>query len=418
MNPEQWQELYRTTKKPRLKDTVTGFSMNLDRIIPVTRDLLGSARFCHPDLTELRSRLIGSMRYSTAEEWFVADPDQYRRFSHHFTRSGSLAIGGQAGIAALHLSRLGVNRVVCAAPSHGRRSAVLLKNKGIVIPEFNAVPDTAVDTEHLVFEYAPGLVSPAKGVTPRNNRFIVSPVHKPSSVLVPEECMDRFLSACAPCQRAFLSGYQYLRSGTDFAVAADQIRRIRDQNPAMRIHIEWVSVMDEEILDGCIRYVLPCSDSLGLNEHELQILLRHLRCGALHHGPTGTEVLTPLQVVQGAVDLSAFLNIRRLHVHTFGYYILVLADRTGGAEQSRNALLYAAREVASAAGGTGAGISQEGVNAVHAVGVAFGTPSSPGIFPTGSRTLIIIPTLIAREISRTSGLGDILSSTAFVGDEF
>ncbi|NMB80163.1 MAG: hypothetical protein GYA23_13825, partial [Methanomicrobiales archaeon] len=41
-----------------------------------------------------------------------------------------------------------------------------------------------------------------------------------------------------------------------------------------------------------------------------------------------------------------------------------------------------------------------------------------GIFTAGNYNLVAVPTLIARDITRTVGLGDILSSTAFVYDPF
>lgn len=411
-----WQELYRNIKSPRLENTVVGFNTNLDRVIPVTRELLNSPVFLHKDLFELRARLIYSMQQGTAEEWFVSDAAQYRRFTDAFSRTGAIAIGGQAGIAALHLSGLGVGRVVCAAPSHGPESAGILTNAGIIVPEFATGKIPADDTTHLVFEYAPGLVILAPGVIPRNNRFIVSPVHIPSSVIIPESRMGGFLYEIASCNRAFLSGYQYLRSDREFAVARDQMDLMKKHNSSLRIHIECVSVTDEEVIRRFTRFILPGADSLGLNEHEFSILLDHLNLSGMGHRET--DVLAPEQNMEYALALCQTLGLKRLHVHTFGYYILVIRSDVANAERSRNALLYASREAAHAAQGTGIAISADGIRAAGMADTVFGPADSAGIFPEGPYVLLIIPTEIASNSKKTSGLGDILSSTAFVADEF
>ena len=43
---------------------------------------------------------------------------------------------------------------------------------------------------------------------------------------------------------------------------------------------------------------------------------------------------------------------------------------------------------------------------------------STGIFSVDGHVVIIVPTLISRNIQKTAGLGDIISSTAFVADRF
>jgi ADP-dependent phosphofructokinase/glucokinase len=411
-----WQELYRHIQNPPLQDTVVGFNTNLDRIIPVTRELLDPSFLHDPDYPILSARLIQSMQHGTAEEWFISELSHYNRFTRMFSSAGSLAIGGQAGIAALHISGLGVRKVVCASPLHGPESAGILNKAGVIVPEFTTGNNPAADYIHLVFEYAPGLVSLVSGVIPRNNRFIISPVHEPASVLIPKPFMEPFLAEIASCNRAFLSGYQYLRSEQDFATAADQMYQMKNRNPSLRIHIESVSVTDNEVLNGLVRHILPAADSFGLNEHELFILLAHLNPSDPVN--LGEKTFTPAENIQGALTLCRHVGLTRLHVHTFGYYILVLHKNIADVTPSRNALLYASREVACAAQGTGREISAEGIRALGVAEEIFGKAASPGIFPADDYVILVIPTLVAANIKRTSGLGDILSSTAFVADKF
>jgi ADP-dependent phosphofructokinase/glucokinase len=418
MKTGHWEELYRNIQKPRLRDSITGFNMNLDQIIPVTRELLDAPFFRQGNLSELREWLVGSMQYCTAEERFVSDIEKYQQFVDSFSRFGSLAVGGQAGIAALHLSHLGVNRIVCAAPAHGRQSADILMNQGIIVPDLLRSGHESRDLVHLVFEYAPGLVPLAEGSIPRNNRFILSPVHDASSVLIPDQCMDSFLSAAATCSRAFLSGYQYLRSRNDYSVAAAQIARIRALNSDMRVHIEWVSVTDPAVLEGCVQHILPCADSLGLNENELMILAGEKGIDSRPDSPGKPGQITPTQIIESAVALFRHLHLKRLHVHTFGYYVLVRCNDCGDPVASRNALMYAARETAAAARGTKTILLPKGMDALCMAEDLLGPSDGPGIFSAEDCTLVIVPALIAQNISRTTGLGDILSSTAVAADEF
>jgi ADP-dependent phosphofructokinase/glucokinase len=48
----------------------------------------------------------------------------------------------------------------------------------------------------------------------------------------------------------------------------------------------------------------------------------------------------------------------------------------------------------------------------------FGPDETPGIFEENDRIVVFVPTYISKNVQKTTGLGDILSSTAFVADMF
>jgi ADP-dependent phosphofructokinase/glucokinase len=413
MDEHTWQDLYRNLEPPRLARTLVGFNVNLDRIIPVTQGLLASLPPVKGELARFRDRLNRSMQTCTADELFVRDTVQYRQFIRHF--SGASVIGGQAGIAAVHLARAGVPEVICIAPSLGATTRGMLREAGVTIPGPAPVPAEQPDTVHLVFEYAPGLVPLAPGAVPRNNRFIVSPLHDPSATLPAGDLLRRFLDAAASCDRAFLSGYQYLISGREFSIAAGQLAEAKKLNPDLKIHAEWVAVEDREIAGRFIRYILPHADSLGLNEQELGFLYRCMNREASpeqEKTPPSAEVLA-----RQAIEICRATGLARLHLHTFGYYIAV-GKGAHHQEKARDALLHSARTAAEAAGGTGAGIVREGWQALDDAAVAFGTGSDPGIFRSGEYRIIIVPSLVAQGITKTAGLGDRISSLAFAADSF
>jgi ADP-dependent phosphofructokinase/glucokinase len=163
-------------------------------------------------------------------------------------------------------------------------------------------------------------------------------------------------------------------------------------------------------------HILKNTDSIGLNEHELAMFTQALE--APDQRPLAVLPSSPVALVHDALALAHATGVPRLHLHTFGYYILILKPGVGQPELSRNALLFAARQTADAAGGSGQILSREGLQAYADIRTAFGTDESPGIFRTGDRIVVIIPTWISHNVRKTTGLGDILSSTAFVADPF
>ncbi len=122
LNTGVWENLYQTLQKPQLDPVITGFNANIDRIIPVTPGMLRSfEQHAVKGFGAILDRLKQSMRYCSADEVFISEPSRYRELSASFSRSGTLTMGGQAGIAAVHLRRLGIPSVTCAVPGAGQR---------------------------------------------------------------------------------------------------------------------------------------------------------------------------------------------------------------------------------------------------------------------------------------------------------
>lgn len=416
MDDRIWQKLYDNISYRPLNRTIVGFNVNLDRIITVDRELLRSELFNLPGLSELRSRLLHSMRTCTAEEWFVTDTQTYQQYTRIFAEYGHLVIGGQAGIAAVHLASMGISDVLCIAHSVGPDTKKILDNAGVHLLDFKEVNRPSFDTIHLIFEYPPGLVPVADGVIPRNNRFIASPAHTPESVLMPVDNKNVFSAEISIYTRVFLSGYQYLQTDEEFAQAADSLLVMKKNNALMRVHVECVSVTDDKVINGFIHHILPVADSIGLNEHELVLLLHGLDSQNVEQGIF--EIWSPIQLVNGALEACKKSGLKRLHLHTFGYYVLVLRNDCAHADVSLNALLYAAQAVARAAQGTHREISPAGISAYEEVNKKIGPQISPGVFRNSTHTIVMIPTIIAKDITKSSGLGDILSSSCFVADQF
>jgi ADP-dependent phosphofructokinase/glucokinase len=417
VNTGVWEKLYQSLQKPQLDPVITGFNANIDRIIPVTPDILRSFEQCAGKGSgAIFDRLKQSMRYCSADEVFISEPSLYRELSGLFSRSGTLSMGGQAGIAAVHLRGLGIPSVTCAVPGAGKKTCALLQNAGAIPLAFESGAGDRPDIIHLIFEYSPDLVPVAEGVVPRSNRFIVSPVHDASTVIIPKLSETSFLDQIASCRRAFLSGYQYLRTEQEFVTAARQIRLIRSVHPRMRTHVECVSGADRHAMAMMLRHIIPHTDSIGLNERELGLFMHALRVP----DPASAAQLpsSPVACVRDAIALADATGVSRIHLHTYGYYILILKSEIKKPEVSRNALLLAARVTADTAGRGEQVLSPEGLLAYTAVRDVFGPEEMPGIFRNDDRVVVLIPTYISQNIQKATGLGDILSSTAFVADRF
>src|SRR5208337_665943 len=413
MEDRTWYDLYRDLEQPTLGRTVVGFNVNIDRIVPGTADLLASLPQMQGELAVFRNRLYHAMQTCTADELFVRDTTVYGEFIHHF--SGNSTIGGQAGIAAVQLASAGAPEVICITPSMGVTTRVILREAGVTIPGPERVSSEQPDTVHLVLEYSPGLVPLAPGAVARNNRFIVSPLHDPSTILLNEEIIGEFRKAAAFCDRAFLSGYQYLTSDREFSIAADQLLVAKKQNPHLRIHAEWVTVADDEITRRFVRYILPHASSLGLNEQELGFVYRCMNPAvSQNHGQAAGSAAT---LAQQALEICQSTGLVRLHLHTFGYYMAVCKDPSCP-EKTRDALLFASRTIAQSAGRAEPGMVLEGRKALEDSAAAFGREVSPGIFHSGKYHVIVIPSLIVQGVTKTAGMGDRISSLAFAADPF
>ncbi len=130
--------------------------------------------------------------------------------------------------------------------------------------------------------------------------------------------------------------------------AARQIRMIRGVHPLMRTHVECVSGPDPEVMLMMLRYIFPNTDSIGLNERELGSYMHQVRTpGSM---PPAHLPSSPVTCVHDAIALAKATGVSRIHLHTFGYYVLILKSGTLDPEVSHNALLLAAQVTADAAG--------------------------------------------------------------------
>ncbi|MGC9436098.1 MAG: ADP-dependent glucokinase/phosphofructokinase [Methanomicrobiales archaeon] len=398
-----WHRLYDTCGAVPVDGAVTGFTANADRVIRVDRDRLEhDPRFQRPGMEEITSRLRQSMDRQEADEWFMDDVHRYAEIARAFGDEGEIRLGGQAGIAATHLASRITRRVAYYTPGAPAACRQAMDRSGArpLLPHPSGPPLTP--SCHLVFEY------PATGGG-RANRFITSPRERWTAPLLPPEAHDDLDGVLSGYTRAFLSGYQYLEDADAARTAARELSLLGEH---IRTHVECVALEGRDIRRSFVEQILPAVHSAGANEMELRVLLEgageQTRAQEIADGPAG--------LLEGALALHRRIG-GRLHVHTHGYYLAVLDRGITDPARSRDALLYAAREAVLRAGGGRPGeLSAAGRRAVELVEETADRVAAAGVCMRDGRWVIAVPTLLAEPAVHTVGLGDVLSSTAFVCD--
>jgi ADP-dependent phosphofructokinase/glucokinase len=410
---ETWRTLYEHTRTRLPECVFVGFNASIDRIIKVEELPPGAFSFPGGDL--LRTRLEQSIERRAAEEWFVEDPAFYQRAVAAFAARGHSVIGGQAGIAAVHLAGMGVPDVRCYVPGICRECAAMLESRGIVPLDGSDPPPCDARHTHLVFEY--GGEEQRPDTATRANRFIASPMAHPGKPLFAAHALTRLPSLLSSCTRGFLSGYQYLATIEEFREAKAQLRAMHRASPSFRSHVECVTIDHEEILAMLTRWVLTEADSVGCNEQELGLILESL--GEEPRFPRGEGHRPgPSGLVEGALTVHRRLGVQRLHLHTYGISVLVHASPVRDPEGSRGALITAARAACDRAGGDRTALLPEIGGILREAARSLSPPVMPGVYREGDTLVMIVPALLSVPVRKTAGLGDTISSTAFVCDPF
>ncbi len=152
-----------------------------------------------------------------------------------------------------------------------------------------------------------------------------------------------------------------------------------------------------------------------MNEQEIGALARVL---ALRGITDRDGSLAPDRLVQMALAVSRATGVFPAPSSHFWLLCPCPDTRYGHSEGSRDSLFLAAREAAAAAGGDHRVISPDGLLVYSSIRIKYGPDKPVGIFGIGDRMVIVVPACISLPPRRTTGLGDIISSVAFVADPF
>ena len=396
---------------------------------------------------DLLAGIRASMRKGKALQLVLDDESGIADWLDENVEPEERRMGGQAGITANLLSILGLNRVIIYTPLLPKRQAELfVKNDNLLVPHFDNdtldfkkpmdafKPDDNAKV-NWIFEYNVG-ARLENIVAPRANRFIAAArpdalkLHKERKILehakeIAETVDCVIFSGLQITKHTYKDGtmyYKYIRE------AADLAESLRKARPDLKLHLEFASIRDEAIRGEIIRTFAPKVHSLGINEVEIVDALETLGDTDLAHNIKVKE--SPVSLYEGMKRVMERTGIQRTHLHSLGHYIAVTHNDYGiDIEHTLLALLYSSTLGAAKAklgeitkhddihAGLDVPPSQIGIRQLRELKKhieSIGGSTNGGTGTDGNFRVAIIPAKVVDIPKSTVGMGDTISSSAFV----
>jgi ADP-dependent phosphofructokinase/glucokinase len=369
-------------------------------------------------------------------QWIVSNLpiDQYR-------------MGGNAGIMANALSALGAKFVIPHAVQLPERQARLfLDRENILLPVLKAGkvifsrPGKASrdDRElvHLILEFREGTGfewSGQKVVSPRNNRFIANADDYNGKIVIDPAFAKGVDEKIGEMDKLILTGLHMLkRSYPDGTTYLGRLREAlglvggwRRRNPDIKVHFELADVQDETIRRDVVRMACGVSDSVGMNEDELQAVL----------GTNDARPNEPMSMANGMFRFASSYGIGKLLVHSKDFVVSLVTDSYGvPPEVIRDSqmlgVLSAQNRARSGEFGSSRDLKKlisEGLLEASRIGLGvrqrfevLGKETSEGIwlvnFKGKEAWVVLTPCLLSRVTLNTVGLGDCLTAGCVLGE--
>lgn len=304
------------------------------------------------------------MKNGYGAEWLVSEHSVFKFLKNRYFGKSLVRMGGNAGIMANALSKLGASRVITNVAVPSKTQLSLFSKKAIYIPdtltqtEENAGEkpeenknigrepeknkNTGKESEenvgtvssnlepiHFVFDFSEGETFSLYGTVikvPRENRFIATCDHLNLRLFSnPAFEQYAFQHACE-IDGALISGFHLLLEnypdGSTYETILDntisQLRSWKARNNELRIHLEFGHFANKKIVNTVFLKCADLSDSLGMNEDELAMLYDL-------HGVPGEGLLN---MEAEAVACAAFMLASRyrhkeLLIHTREFVLTV-----------------------------------------------------------------------------------------------
>lgn len=452
--------------------TFAAFNTNVDAVVHINNENIA------PLLTDeeldrglIRRRSIGDIEVIKSREDFVVvlmdrlasgksfhivveDEDVLSWWDRCFPEREE-RMGGQAGIIANQMACLGASSVVYTALLSKRQADMFVD--GVLTPKkLNGGYELAPVSEayrsgdklkvNWIFEYAKDERFDFWGreiTTPRANRIIVATRPKEAVMSFIEDIVGYLPQLGAQIDIAFLAGYHYAaRENPDGRTFEEfmndsvaHLRKLRQQNPDLRMHYEYVPARDRDLEPDILKAILGEVDSFGINENEIKRVLAEFGQDEPLEAIKKQE--NAYTLYQGALALSRLLGTSRIQVHNLGYYVFVLRKPYPySLEDVRQAALFASAVNAMKAKYGGYVTSerlQEAKNmSVSAIGFeqlevfqreaqkeglsVSASFSAEGLYEADDHYALVVPAHIVQDPVSTVGMGDTISSSCYAAE--
>jgi ADP-dependent phosphofructokinase/glucokinase len=457
-----WFELYRGSVKnfqsrlPESGGIAVAYNTNIDGIIDldgerIQRFLESQSRVANEaysrkdsppgridDPIDFVAGLMHFVERGSGGEYMVHDEDTYDWIVSNLPIDAH-RMGGNAGIMANALSMLGARFVIPHAVQLPESQAKLFLNRdNVLLPvkEDGGVafrsPSTASRPErelvHLILEYKEGTSFTWRGSTltsPRNNRYIVNADDYNGRIAIDPSFVGGINQKIGEIDKFILTGLHMLKreypDGVTYLDRLEEalglVRGWRGKNPNMHVHFELADIQDEVIREDVLKMACEVSDSVGMNEDELETAL-------------GTEELlssNPEKLVGGMGDFMSRCDIGKLLLHSKDFVVSLISDdypiRPDVVRNSHmvGTLCSQYRAFCGDFGGptellelVNSGsleTSPDGLDMLGSFEEAFGDAQEPGTWENEEGGWIILtPTLLSVKTLNTVGLGDCLTA--------
>ncbi|EAA10744.3 AGAP006394-PA [Anopheles gambiae str. PEST] len=305
---------------------------------------LNASEYTFDDITNEEEFLLNFAYYfqrGAAAERFTANREMFMGLVQRAKKSNTVqhhwALGGNAPVIGTRMAIEGANVLLGAKMS--------AKLKTHLRPEVQLTGSLIEDDDiHLILEYNTG-DSWGDLVSPRANRYILHNDHHNPYLSSLEE-FDSALAGFEP-HLFVVSGLQMMDNYLyPVGVREKLLERVRTQMQAQSrtatlIHFEMASFVELELLQLLLRTVLPYSDSIGMNEQELDNLQQVLETGRISLvadcNPRVAHSLDQARAVfrklnedfyrkqSGAGDGATRRPLSRIHLHTLAYQAFIVA---------------------------------------------------------------------------------------------
>ncbi len=393
---------------------------------------------CHSDelpgriesVPQLLGSILWSVKRGKAAELFVEDcPTRF-----YMKRWGwdELRMGGQVGIMANLLGGVYSVPVIAHVPQLSRLQASLFKDGPIYVPKLEGGKIKLVhprsfggDEEsciHYIYEFPRGF-RVFDFQAPRENRFIGAADDYNTTLFIRDEFRENFEGIAESASLAVVSGLQALTKENyrgPFEIIEEHLEVLNELG--IPVHLEFAFTPDETVRKTILN-LLGEFWSVGLNEVELASIMEVMGEKGLAEKLLAHDPVDSIAVTEAMLKLAEKTGVRRIHFHTYGYY-LALTDYRG--EFVRDALLFAALAAAAKAK---LGDINSIDDVVKAMDVPVNEKAEPveealskeydmknGVAELEGYQLAFVPTKIVVKPKSTVGIGDTISSSAFVGE--
>ncbi|AEF97266.1 ADP-specific phosphofructokinase [Methanotorris igneus] len=388
------------------------------------------------------ARLIHSMKTGKPAEVPLYDDEEINKWFNRF-KYDEERMGGQVGIISNLLSILGLKKVIAYTPILSKKQAEMFVNKdNLLYPSVvdgNLILKKPIESYreddplkiNRIFEYKKGVkfrLGDEEITTPQANRFIVASRPENLRIEIRDELREKLPKIGDMVDCAILSGYQAIKEEYkdgktgDYYLkkAKEDIKLLKKNNKNLKVHLEFASIPNRAIRKKIADNLLPNVDCVGMDETELANVLN-----VIGYDKLSNEILKKSwveDVVEGSKILLEEYDLEIVQVHTM-YYIMYLCREDN---PLTNEELKKTLEFATILASTKAALGN--IGDVDDLKVGLEVPYNEyrdllaSIVAELSKKpenkdyrMLLVPSRLVKNPKSTVGLGDTISSGAFVG---